>query len=417
MTGVSTHLSPFGSSRIAIGPLDEVERLTHPLVHLRHRHHVLRLIFHAPSSIGALTTHATGQDRQRLHLQVLTELEILIVAQSHRLVISPCVLQAPALFLRANRGLPAIGIPEAVTAAMNNTTSGETHEFRVQVGQCLSQVLTQTVALISILRHQRYHVDIKVTCVKYKYLEHCFQAIRFRRQCSVILLPVLRCRCQDSISKEFGILPPSLRFNERHADILGIAPDIAQESGEVISGTSLHRDAVETVVLQTEPFPARIVVILLDALRMQAHISWIVGMNAVVLTHVERAETVPWPHLAPGRASPPSVAFGRAELEGAVLDQFGIKSAVSSTADILKEDADQFVTDDLAACRSSHRLLGIQPKGCCRKCSKDSCTFHISLLLYGFRPQSYAFPEKYALRTVSGSFEFVTFSPLVTVKK
>ena len=43
MTSVCTHLRPLVSSRITIRPLDEVDGLSHPLIHFRHRHYVLSL--------------------------------------------------------------------------------------------------------------------------------------------------------------------------------------------------------------------------------------------------------------------------------------------------------------------------------------------------------------------------------------
>ena len=82
MTSLGAHASPFGVD-VTIGPLNQVEGLIHPLVHLVHRHPVLRLVFHAPATVGALATHTTGKDRQRFHAHILTELEILKVSQSH----------------------------------------------------------------------------------------------------------------------------------------------------------------------------------------------------------------------------------------------------------------------------------------------------------------------------------------------
>ena len=68
MTGVSTHLRPFVRGRITVGPLDEVYTFVHPLVHLRHRHHVLSLCRpHVPATVGTLTAHTGGQDGYGLH--------------------------------------------------------------------------------------------------------------------------------------------------------------------------------------------------------------------------------------------------------------------------------------------------------------------------------------------------------------
>ena len=155
MTGISTHLSPFIRGRVAIGPLDEVDSLGHPLVHLAHRNGILCLCgVHVPSTIGTLTADTAGEDRQGLHAEVLTELEILEIAETHALMITPGILQALTLLLRTDGGLPAVGIPEAVATAMNDTAARETHELRLQVSQCLSEVLSEAMTLIGILGHQ-----------------------------------------------------------------------------------------------------------------------------------------------------------------------------------------------------------------------------------------------------------------------
>ena len=206
MTGLGTHLRPFIGGRIAIGPLDEVDSLVDPFIHLIHRNHILGLSSHHPSAIGTLATHATRQDREGLHAHILTELEILEIAQSHRLVIAPCVLQATALLLRTDGGLPAVGIPEAIATAMHYATAGEAHELRLQVGQCLGQVLTQTVSLISILRHQRYHVNIQIARVEHKNLKDCLLRSGVGCQHSTVLLPVLVCHVNHDIGQELRLL-------------------------------------------------------------------------------------------------------------------------------------------------------------------------------------------------------------------
>ena len=155
MTSLSTHLSPFIRGRVAIGPFDEVDSLSYPLVHLAHRNDILCLCgVHIPTAIGTLTADTTGEDRQGLHAEVLTELEIFEITETHALMIAPGILQALTLLLRTDGGLPAIGIPEAVATTMNDTATGEAHELRLQVSQSLSEVLSEAMTLIGILRHQ-----------------------------------------------------------------------------------------------------------------------------------------------------------------------------------------------------------------------------------------------------------------------
>ena len=80
VAGIGAHLGPFVGGGVAVGPLNEVDGFSYPLVHLAHGDDVLSLVLHAPAAVGSLTADATGQDRQWLHTQVLAELEVLIVA-------------------------------------------------------------------------------------------------------------------------------------------------------------------------------------------------------------------------------------------------------------------------------------------------------------------------------------------------
>ena len=287
MTLVCTHLCPLILGRIAISPLDEVDSLSYPLVHLGHRHHILGLGRpHIPTTIGTLTAYATGQNGYRLHTEVLAELEVLIVAKGTTLVITPGVLQLAACLLRTDGGLPAVGIPEAVTTAMNHATAREAQELRLEIGQRLSQILTQTMALISILRHQRYHVDIHIACVQHQDLERSLLTGRFRREHCLILLPVVVVHVDDSLCQQLRIPGrPSLRLlNEGDTHLFGTTVHITHKSREVILLTSLHRDTVETVVLQSEALPAFIVEVLLDTLGVKTHVGSIVRMNGILRT-------------------------------------------------------------------------------------------------------------------------------------
>ena len=152
---VGTHLAPFGG-HVAVGPLNQVESVLHPLIHLVHRHHLLGLLGpHAPAAVGSLTAHTTGQDGHGFHLHVLAQLEILIVAQSHRLVVAPGVLHLLALLLGAEGGLPPVCVPETVTTAMHHATAGEAQELGMQRLQCFGQVAAQSMTLIGVLGHER----------------------------------------------------------------------------------------------------------------------------------------------------------------------------------------------------------------------------------------------------------------------
>ena len=162
MACFGTQPAPLGIGG-TVGPLDQVERLVGPLLHVLHGNDILGLAAHAPAAIGALAAHAAGQNGQRLHADILTKLEILIITHFHALVVAPGVLDAATGFARTHRGLPAVGIPETVPAAVYHAATGETHELGMQIGQSLSQILAQTMALVGILREKRHHVNIQHT--------------------------------------------------------------------------------------------------------------------------------------------------------------------------------------------------------------------------------------------------------------
>ena len=79
VAGLGAYASPLGV-RVAVSPLNKVQRVLYPLVHLRHGDHVLGLVFHAPAAIGTLAGDSAGQDGQGGHAEVFAELEVLIVA-------------------------------------------------------------------------------------------------------------------------------------------------------------------------------------------------------------------------------------------------------------------------------------------------------------------------------------------------
>ena len=201
MTSFSTHLSPLIGSRIAVGPLDKVDALVYPLVHLAHRYYILSLPLHAPTTVGSLTAYTTRKDRQRLHTQILTELEILEVSKRTTLMISPSVLELTTLPLWSDSGLPTICIPETITATMNYASTGETHESWVKIGQCLSQVLTQAMTLISILRHQRNHVDVHIASGEHQYLQSSILTVGIWSKYCLELFPILIVHIKGCLSQ------------------------------------------------------------------------------------------------------------------------------------------------------------------------------------------------------------------------
>ena len=151
MTGIGTNLTPLGVSW-TVGPLYQVKSLIGPLLHILHRNGILRLCTHVPTAVGTLAAYTARQNGQRLHACILAELEVLKVSHLHALMVTPCVLYALTCLLWADGCFPAICIPESVTTTMYHATAGESHELGIQINQRLSQVLTETMTLIGILR-------------------------------------------------------------------------------------------------------------------------------------------------------------------------------------------------------------------------------------------------------------------------
>ena len=106
-------------------------------------------------------------------------------------MVTPCVLQTATLLFWPDGGLPAIGVPESVATSVYYTSARETHEFGLQVSQCLCQVLTEPVSFIGVLWHQRYHIDVYHTRVENEHLQDGILAVLAGRQHSLVLLPVL----------------------------------------------------------------------------------------------------------------------------------------------------------------------------------------------------------------------------------
>ena len=148
------------------------------------------MVAHVPAAVGTLAAHAARQDGQRLHAYILTELEIFEVSHLHALMIAPGVLYAATCLTRTHGRLPAVCIPESVTAAMHHTAAGETHELGVEVSKGLSQVLAQPVTLVGVLREKRYHIYIHHAGGKGEQLQRCTLTVLTCGEGALVLLPV-----------------------------------------------------------------------------------------------------------------------------------------------------------------------------------------------------------------------------------
>ena len=93
---------------------------------------------------------------------------------------------------------------------------------------------------------------------------------------------------------------------------------------------------------------------------MQTHIGGIVGMDAFAHADLQRTQRVSRAHLPPCSSCAPTIFLAGAVLERAVLHELGIKPAVGAGADVLEEDAKQFVTNQFATLGRLHGLGGLR---------------------------------------------------------
>jgi len=100
-------------------------------------------------------------------------------------------------------------------------------------------------------------------------------------------------------------------------------------------------------------------------------------MDGVVHAHLQCSQGVTGSHLLPCCAGSPAVTFGRAVLKRAVLQEFGIESAIGRAADVLEENANQFIADGFAAFRGRHgSLCAYCERGCQEDSTKGKPFFH-----------------------------------------
>ena len=162
MSGLGPFASPSCGFGIAVGIFNQVEHVLYVLPHLLHRdaallavgrHEVFGMVARA-SDAGILAGHACGHDWQRFGTDVLAELEILEVAQTARLVVTPDVGRRFSGFQRADGLFPMIDVVHPVP--MCQTSAGEADETRTDVGNGLRQVGAKPVlpSLERLLREQ-----------------------------------------------------------------------------------------------------------------------------------------------------------------------------------------------------------------------------------------------------------------------
>ena len=90
-----------------------------------------------------LTRHTCCHYRQRFAVQVLTELEIFVIAQSPRLVVASDVSDGSAGIEWSYATFPFVDVVDAV--AMCHTAAGEAQKAWSHVGNIFRQILPQSV--------------------------------------------------------------------------------------------------------------------------------------------------------------------------------------------------------------------------------------------------------------------------------
>ena len=257
-------------------------------------------------------------------------MEVLKIADSHRLMVAPCILVALALLLGTNSVFPAVGIPETVATAVSHTSARETHKLGMQVSQRLCQVGTHAVTLESLLGIERNIVDVVLALCQRQYHQRRLVAVVIYLDGAGVFFPLVAAHLDCSLANRLGVLSPTLcGCGEDDAEVLVLAVGIAEEHRKVVLSTLLDADAVETVVLQANALPAFVVVEFLHALCKDVHVVRVVGMDGILLAHFHIAERMTRTRKFPRRASSPAVALDGAVLKRAVLYEFGAEAAVS----------------------------------------------------------------------------------------
>ena len=158
MTSVGSHLCPLVCGRVAVSPLYHVHQFLNVVRHVLHRYSSLLSAKTVGVGSGVLTWHTGSEHWQRLRSNVLTELEILEESESASLMIAPDVSVGNTVVERTHGMVPVVDIVKSVAVA--HAASWETHKLRVQVGNRLRKVASESVlsSLECILREEAYHV-------------------------------------------------------------------------------------------------------------------------------------------------------------------------------------------------------------------------------------------------------------------
>ena len=137
----------------------------------------------------------------------------------------------------------------------------------------------------------------------------------------------------NGVAEQLRVFAPALRLNERDAHHYGLIALVDHARREVVLRTGLHHDTAKAVVLQAEAFPATIVLVFLDTLRVKIHpgVRLIELRIATARAHndgLDIAEGVAGAYDLPRRGRSPAIALIGVEFETAILNQLGIQAAI-----------------------------------------------------------------------------------------
>ena len=281
--------------------------------------------------------------------------------------------------------LPAVGVPEALSAAVNHAAARETHEFGIELVDGLGKVPAQAVALECVLRNEGDHINVYAALCEAEELEACIGAVLCGGEGDFIFLPSPAAGLELGLpychrnGKRTSLDLPARHERNFHIPCLSVgAPE---EDGEIIFLTCLEHHSAEAGIGYAYAGRAAEIAEMADSLDVETHIVRIVLVERSLGAGVHVSGGMAVGHISPRGSGAPSGLFGKVVLEGAVLHELGIETAVAGVADVLDEYAEELVADGLAPCRRHHRLLcGSRKRGKSHRCDNQG-SFHP---LYGY---------------------------------
>ena len=307
--------SPLRSS-VAVGELDEVERVLHVASKVGH------LDVRVLAIVLELARQAAANHGQRLRAHVLGQLEQLEEAHAVRLVIvgEEAVLEriVPAVLVKRTVLHGAYGVFPVVTrgqiGTLDDAAAREAEHAGLGVGQGLRQVLAQSVPapLPRIDGEERHMLEVNASARLEEDAKVSLGKGLLRRDCNFVTLPVGRVYGQNVGSHHLRLAHRGGVY-QLHLDFLALA---ARPYREAVALAGLHADAEKALVFQSGELRA-------VPRGRQAHIMGVALERAVVLQR----------HVA--KRLPAHEMLGK--LERAVFHQLGIQASVGRIIDVFKE--------------------------------------------------------------------------------